>query len=310
MRLIQKYYKTALLTCLFFLSSSTQANSVACFNTNMGQFCIELFETRTPVTTANFLSYIDNGAYTNGIFHRSVPGFVIQGGGFKIVDGSSGKTLAPVSISTPITNEFKISNTRGTVAMAKLPDNPDSATSQWFINLADKNSLNLDFQNGGFTVFGRVIFGGMNVIDAIEDLPPTTLNLGGSSTPVPLINFDGSRVLVSNLVQINHVAVIDATGVFSEGTLSFAVDIGTGESLEVNLQLIEDSPDLVFELDPASIASLQAKPVNIATFTSQSGQLHIPSVMINASTVVNNVLMQLTNPLSFQFTLLSFDQVN
>lgn len=310
MRLIQKYYKTTLFTCLFFLSSGTQANSVACFNTNMGQFCIELFDTQTPVTTANFLNYINNGAYTNGIFHRSAPGFVIQGGGFKIVDGSNGKTLAPVSTFAPITNEFKISNTRGTVAMAKLPDNPDSATSQWFVNLADKNSLNLDFQNGGFTVFGRVIFGGMSVIDAIEDLPPTDLRLDGHRTPVPLIDFNGPPLLVSHFVQINQIEVTDTTGVFSEGTLSFAVDIGTSEALTVNLRLIEDSPNLVFELDQTSIASLQTKPANVATFSSQSGQLHIPSVMINASTVVNNVRMQLTNPLSFQFTLLSFDPIN
>ena len=312
MRLIQKYYKTTLFTCLLFLSSSTQANSVACFNTNMGQFCIELFDTHTPITTANFISYIDSGAYTNGIFHRSVPDFVIQGGDFKIADGSNGKTLAPVNTFAPITNEFKISNIRGTVAMAKLSGNPNSATSQWFINLADKNSQNLDFQNGGFTVFGRVIFDGMNVIDAIGDLPVTNLSnrLGSSFTETPTIGFDGSQILVSNFVQINQVEVTDTTGVFSKGTLSFAVDIGTDKALEVNLRLIEDSPNLVFELDPASIASLQTKPVNIATFSSQSGQLHIPSVMINASTMVNNVWMQLTNPLSFQFTLLSFDQVN
>jgi peptidyl-prolyl cis-trans isomerase A (cyclophilin A) len=275
----------------------------------MGQFCIELFDTQTPITTANFLSYIDSGAYTNGIFHRSVPGFVIQGGNFKIVDGNNGKTLAPVATFAPIDNEFKISNTRGTVAMAKLPGNPNSATSQWFVNLAD-NSLNLDTQNGGFTVFGRIIFDGMNVIDAIEDLHPTTLNLGGSSTPVPLINFDGSQILVSNFVQIDHVAVTNATGVFSNGVLSFTVDIGTSEALQVNLRLIEDSPSFIFGLDPTSIASLQTKPANIATFSSQSGQLHIPSVMIDASTVVNNVRMQLTNPQSFQFTLLSFDSVN
>ena len=150
----------------------------------------------------------------------------------------------------------------------------------------------------------------MTIFDAIEDLPPTNLNLGGSPTPVPLIGFNGPPILASNFVQINQVEVTDTTGVFSKGTLSFAVDIGTDKALEVNLRLIEDSPNLVFELDPASIASLQTKPVNIATFSSQSGQLHIPSVMINASTVVNNVWMQLTNPLSFQFTLLSFDPIN
>lgn len=304
MRPIQTSYKTALFAYLFFLSSITQANPVACFNTNMGQFCIELFETQTPLTTANFLRYIDINAYTNGIFHRSVPNFVIQGGGFKIVDSTDEKTLVPVNTFAPITNEFKISNTRGTVAMAKLGGNPNSATSQWFVNLAD-NSLNLDNQNGGFTVFGRVIFNGMNVFDAIEKLP--IANLGGSLTATPTIGSDSSSISTDNFVQINKIEVTNATGVFSEGILSFAVDIGTGAALEVNLRLIDDNPDYVFELDPASIASLPTKPANIATFSGGSGQLHIPSVMINASTVVKNVLMQLSDAKSFQFTLISYE---
>lgn len=304
MRPAQISYKTALFAYLFLLSTITQANPVACFNTNMGQFCIELFETQTPLTTANFLNYINSDAYTNGIFHRSVPGFIIQGGGFKVVDGTEGKTLAPVNTFPPINNEFKISNTRGTVAMAKLSGNPNSATSQWFVNLAD-NSLNLDNQNGGFTVFGRVIFDGMNIFDAIEKLP--IANLGGSLTDAPLKDFYGSHASVSNFVQIDHVAVTHSAGVFSEGTLSFAVDIGTGEALTVNLRLIEDNPTYVFELDPASIASLPKIPTSIATFSSGSGQLRIPSVMINASTMVNNVLMQLTDAKSFQFTLISYE---
>ncbi|MDP1550533.1 MAG: peptidylprolyl isomerase [Nitrosomonas sp.] len=304
MRPIQTSYKTALFTCLFSLSTITQANPVACFNTNMGQFCIELFETQTPITTANFLNYIDSDAYTNGIFHRSVPKFVIQGGNFKIVDGADEKTLEPVNTFPPITNEFKISNTRGTVAMAKLSGNPNSATSQWFVNLAD-NSLNLDNQNGGFTVFGRVIFDGMNVIDAIEKLP--IANLGGNLTATPTIGSISSTVSTDNFVQINQITVTDTTGVFSEGIFSFAVDIGTDEALAVSLRLIEDNPAYVFELDPVSIASLPTIPTSIATFSSGSGQLHIPSVMINASTVVKNVLMQLSDAKSFQFTLISYE---
>lgn len=309
MRPIQTSYKTTLFACLFFLSTITQANPVACFNTNMGQFCIELFETQTPLTTANFLRYIDSGAYTNGIFHRRAPKFVIQGGGFKIVDGTDEKSLAPVNTFPPITNEFKISNTRGTVAMAKLSGNPNSATSQWFVNLADNSGppAYLDTQNGGFTVFGRVIFDGMNVFDAIEALPFTDINLGGSISSVPLIDFNGSEISTDNFVQINPVAVTDTAGVFSEGILSFAVDIGTGEALAVNLRLIEDSPAYVFELEPASVTALPAIPASIATFSSGSGQLHIPSIMINASTVVNNVLMQLTNAKSYQFTLSSYE---
>ena len=304
MRPAQISYNTALFAYLFLLSTITQANPIACFNTNMGQFCIELFETQTPLTTANFLSYIDSDAYKNGIFHRSVPKFVIQGGEFKIVDNADGEKLASVNTFPPITNEFKISNTRGTVAMAKLPGDPNSATSQWFVNLAD-NSLNLDNQNGGFTVFGRVIFDGMSVIDAIGKLP--IVNLGGSLTDAPLKDFDGSHASISNLVKIDHVVVTNAVGVFSEDILSFAVDIGTGEALAVNLRLIEDNPTYVFELDPASITSLPKIPASVATFSSESRQLHIPSVMINASTVVKNVLMQLTDAKSFQFTLSGYE---
>lgn len=281
-----------------------QANFVACFSSNMGQFCIELFDTQTPVTTANFLQYIDSGAYTNGIFHRSVPGFVIQGGGFKIVDGTSGKSLAAVNTFSPIVNEFKISNTRGTVAMAKLGSAPNSATSQWFVNLAD-NSANLDHQNGGFTVFGRVLFDGMTVFDAIAKLK--IANLGGSLNATPTINASGAVHSTDDLVQINHVETVDVTGVFSDGILSFPVDIGTGQPYTVNLKLISSKPDFVFQLDPASVAALPVSPGNIATFSSGNGQLHIPSVMIGPTAIVKNILMRLTDAGSYTFTLVSYE---
>ncbi|MDV6346627.1 peptidylprolyl isomerase [Nitrosomonas sp. Is35] len=281
-----------------------QANSVACFTSSMGQFCIELFETQTPITTANFLKYIDSDAYTNGIFHRSIPGFVIQGGGFKVVDGTSGESLVAVNTFSPIINEFKISNTRGTVAMAKLGGNPNSATSQWFVNLAD-NSANLDYQNGGFTVFGRVIFDGMTVFDAIAKLP--VRNLGGSLTNAPLKDFDGVHAALSNLVKIDRVEVTDATGIFSDSNLSFAVDIGTGQMYHVSLQLVSDNPSYVFQLDPASVVPLSVSPGNIATLSNSTSQLQIPSVMIGASSVVKNVVLQLTDAELYKFTLLSFE---
>ncbi|WP_258193117.1 peptidylprolyl isomerase [Nitrosomonas oligotropha] len=277
---------------------------MACFTSSMGQFCIELFETQTPITTANFLEYIDSDAYTSGIFHRSIPGFVIQGGGFKVVDGASGDSLVPVNTFSPIVNEFKISNTRGTVAMAKLGGNPNSATSQWFVNLAD-NSANLDNQNGGFTVFGRVIFDGMTVFDAIAKLP--VRNLGGSLTNAPLKDFDGVHAALSNLVKIDRVEVTDPTGIFSDSILSFAVDIGIGQMYHVSLRLISDTPSYEFQLDPASVVPLSVTPGNIATLSNSTNQLQIPSVMIGASSTVKNVVMQLTDAELYKFTLLSFE---
>lgn len=298
-----RYLNITLLSSLLALSSLTYANSVACFNTNMGNFCVELFETQTPITTANFLEYIDNGAFTNGIFHRSAPGFVIQGGGFKIVSNE----ITAVETFPSIENEFKISNTRGTVAMAKVADNPNSATSQWFVNLTDNATL-LNDQNGGFTVFGRIIFDGMNVIDNIEGLPVTFL--GSNLRHVPTINYDGVQLLVSNLVQTSNVEVMEVSGVFSDEFLSFSVDIGGGEFFDVSLQLIEFTQNFVFELDPSSVTPIQTLPENGATYSPLEGTLTIPSVMINATTVVTNILMELTDANNFQFTLISMEQTN
>ncbi|MBK1884222.1 peptidylprolyl isomerase [Luteolibacter pohnpeiensis] len=109
-----------------------------------------MFSDRTPATRSNFLNYIDSGAYVNSFIHRSVSGFVIQGGGYRLQSG-----LNEVPANSPVVNEFGISNTYGTIAMAKVGGDPDSATSQWFVNLG-QNSDNLDSQNGGFTVFARM----------------------------------------------------------------------------------------------------------------------------------------------------------
>ncbi|GKS68360.1 peptidyl-prolyl cis-trans isomerase A (cyclophilin A) [Nitrosomonas sp. PY1] len=300
-------YKAIQIVCwLILLATTSYANSVACFTSNIGQFCIELFESHTPLTTANFLNYIHNGSYTNGIFHRSIPGFVIQGGGFKIVDSAAGKSLATVATLPPINNEFKISNTRGTVAMAKIDRQPDSATSQWFVNLADNSGdpNNLDTQNSGFTVFGRVIFDGMSVFDAIAQLPRTSSNL-------PYFATNESQIPIANLVQIIEIAVKKPTGVFHESVASFAVDIGDGSNiLEVKLRLIDSDPELLFELDSGSMQLLSSRPENVATYLPQSGEVLIPTVMLGPTIMINNVRMQLVNTEPLQFALKSYETGN
>jgi len=120
-----------------------------------------------PATVANFLAYMNAGSYNNSIFHRSVPGFVIQGGGYQLVNA------LPVAIpqNAPVVNEFNVTNSRGTIAMAKLDGNPNSATNQWFFNLTN-NGAQLDGQNGGFTVFGHIINNnGLTIMDRIASLP-------------------------------------------------------------------------------------------------------------------------------------------
>lgn len=146
------------------------AGTLAQFRTPLGTIDVELFDTEKPVTVKNFIRYVQSGAYTNMFFHRCIPGFVVQGGGFSALnrfDTNAFTSFFYVTNFGTITNEFDVgpkrSNTYGTIAMAKLGGDPNSASSQWFFNLAD-NSGNLDNQNGGFTVFGRVI-GGTNVLN-------------------------------------------------------------------------------------------------------------------------------------------------
>jgi cyclophilin family peptidyl-prolyl cis-trans isomerase len=114
-------------------------------------FDMAIFSNRTPVTRTNFLKYVNDGDYVNSFIHRSDPGFVIQGGGFRIANS----LIQSVPADPPIVNEFGVSNTVGTISMAKLGGDPNSATSQWFINMG-ANSDGLDTLNGGFTVFGRI----------------------------------------------------------------------------------------------------------------------------------------------------------
>ncbi len=286
-----------------------QANPVACLNTNLGNFCLELLERRTPQTVANFLSYVNSGAYNQSIFHRSEPGFVVQGGGFKVADSDSGAQVSPVSTFEPVANEFSLSNLRGTVAMAKLPDNPDSATSQWFVNLEDNTGppAFLDTQNEGFTVFAKVLYDGMIIFDTIADLQ--RVNFGGALSSTPTVNFDVTQTpRVENFVVINNVDLHDVTAVFENGALTFAVDIGNNNFFEVRLQLVATTPKIVFELDTEAVTPLTNESSEMAIFSAQEGTLMIPSVMINETTQVDNVLLSLSTRAQLQFTLISFEQ--
>ena len=126
-------------------------------------------DTLTKKTAKNFLKYTKKGRYDDSFFHRSVDNFVIQGGGFSIPNKDYLDGGVPDSIKTfsTIKNEPGNPNVTGSVAMAKLPGDPDSATSQWFINLADNDFLNTD--NGGYTVFGNVLGDGMKLVETMAE---------------------------------------------------------------------------------------------------------------------------------------------
>jgi peptidyl-prolyl cis-trans isomerase A (cyclophilin A) len=204
-------------------------------NTVMGVIPVELFNvqvgayTAAPLTVANFLHHANHdpltsttyySSYDSTIFHRSSPGsvdpvthldpsgqagFVIQGGGYDYPN------FTKVTEGPTVANEYSVtrSNLRGTVAMAKLGTDPNSATNQFFINLSD-NSSNLDNQNGGFTVFGHVVGSGMNVADAIAALPVYDgTGIDSAFDYLPLRNTPPAQAGPNNVVLINSIRVVD-----------------------------------------------------------------------------------------------------
>lgn len=132
--------------------------------TSLGEISIELFVDAAPVTVKNFLEYVDAGFFDGTIFHRVIPGFVLQGGGLTA-------EMEEKSTRPPIQNEADngLKNERGTLAMARTND-VDSATSQFFINLADNAFLNHGRENFGYAVFGKVT-DGMDIVDKIAAVP-------------------------------------------------------------------------------------------------------------------------------------------
>jgi len=192
--------------CFFTVGAQQVSASIVRMLTPLGLIDIKLYDEQAPQTVTNFLNYVNRGDYDNSFVHRSVPDFVIQGGGFR-VDFTTANVSA-ITTEPPVANEFSASrpNLRGTIAMAKLPDAPDSATSQWFFNLKD-NSSELNAQNGGFTVFGQVMGRGMEIVDLIAQLG--VVNAGGVFANLPLLTppENGSATL-AQLVLINKVAML------------------------------------------------------------------------------------------------------
>lgn len=197
------------------------------FQTNLGNFEVNLYDNATPLTVANFLDYVNNGAYTNAIYHRSVTGFVVQGGGFAY---NQMIPLDNIAENAPVTNEPEFSNVRGTIAMAKLGNDPNSATNQWFFNLAD-NSANLDGQNGGFTVFGEVVGNGMDVIDALAALP--IYNFGGATSEIPLMNYTANDFTNNVPIDGTHLVIISAV-VVTDTTVDTAAGLNPPPNTIIN----------------------------------------------------------------------------
>jgi len=154
---------TILLTLSLFAlpAGAVSKKPTVLMETSLGNVTIELFQKDAPISVKNFLSYVKDGFYNGTVFHRVIPGFMVQGGGF--TSGMKEKTT-----KAPIRNEAAngLKNDRGTLAMARTA-NPDSASAQFFINVVDNQGLNRPLPDGhGYAVFGKVVKG-MDVVDKI-----------------------------------------------------------------------------------------------------------------------------------------------
>ena len=153
-------YIIAIAATLILAGCATKMQPTVVLETSRGNIEIELFPDDAPITTGSFLKYVNDGFYEGTVFHRVIPGFMVQGGGF-IAEGSQKPTREPIKLESGNGRRNEI----GTIAMARTAV-PDSATSQFFINVANNGFLDYAPENDGYAVFGKVV-SGMDVVNAI-----------------------------------------------------------------------------------------------------------------------------------------------
>jgi peptidyl-prolyl cis-trans isomerase A (cyclophilin A) len=170
---------------LAFALPARAADPIVVLKTSLGTITVQLDPAHAPLSTANFLDYVDKKFYDGTIFHRVIPGFMVQGGGF-----TPDMTEKPAG--APIKNEGTngLHNLRGTIAMARTAD-PDSATAQFYLNLVDNGALDATTETPGYAVFGKVI-GGLDVLDKIALVPTTTKGMY-ENVPVDAVTLISAR---------------------------------------------------------------------------------------------------------------------
>lgn len=167
---------TSNVNCYGGVKASATPYPQVTLTTTKGPIVVELYPLNAPVTVTNFLQYVNEGFYSNKIFHRVISDFVIQGGGYDAQLNLAATSHPPIALE--VCNG--LSNVRGTIAMARTADY-NSATSQFFINVVD--NVNLDTTGGGYAVFGKVV-SGLDVVDAIKSVPVQSVSGFGSDVPI------------------------------------------------------------------------------------------------------------------------------
>lgn len=300
-----------------------QIEEVACLLTSLGELCMRLFKDDAPNTVTNFVKYVTDGDYNGSFFHRSVAGFVVQGGGFRF----QGSGVTEVPADPAVVNEYKRPNTYGTIAMAKLGDQPNSATNQWFVNIANNTDILNTSNNGGFTVFGEVIPSDIPVLADISAIRAYDLSasLGGAFAEVPLLNPDTDRSLDDFInVESAYLAQRDvaAAADTSTGPLSSVVALGTyglqftGSGVRIPVRVAGKLYQLVFNrsADDATVFSVdlirivELKDTGRIVANFDGTLLTIPTVRVG-DRVYANVTLRLTDSRTLTFKLESFEQL-
>lgn len=300
-----------------------QIEQVACLQTSLGELCMRLYRDDAPNTVNNFIKYVTDGDYNGSFFHRSVPGFVVQGGGFRFSSG----TITEVPADPAVANEYKRPNTFGTIAMAKLGDQPNSATNQWFINTADNTDVLGSTNNGGFTVFGEVIPSDIPVLRDITSIRPYDLSptYGSAFGEVPLLNPDADRSLddfinvdsaylaqrdvaaqaEADTTPLRNIVALGTYGVqFTGSGIRIPVRVGS-KFYQLILNRNTDDTSL-FSVDLIRIVEL--KDTGRISATLSGDLLTIPTVRVG-NQIYANVTLRMTDSRTLTFRLESLEQL-
>ncbi|MEQ8314917.1 MAG: peptidylprolyl isomerase [Gammaproteobacteria bacterium] len=299
---------------LFSLSSALRAGTIVEVQTSLGNFFIEVDEQSAPITGSNFLNYVRSGRYNNTIIHGATGGSVIRGGGYRYDDCNSG----PEEIETdpPIPNESTgLSNLNGTIAALRPSNQPDAATSQWFINIGDDPGL--DTLDGGYAVFGKVLGDGVNVVNEISIarglflgffLETPVLNYFELNIDCQLFGRDNVvQVLMSIVAEDSGNEVPSASYDSASGLLNANLDLGSAGFFSLSFSVDTSDTQSVIRADLESAVTLQSPVPNMARYNALSGELAIPSIAVDGEILYRNLVFDLTNLIDASFVLRSFE---
>ncbi len=316
MNSVVRSFSLVLLLC--GIAPALNAAPFVCLETNVGDVCMELLPEAAPNTVANFLRYVDDGDYNSTMIHRSEPGYIIQGGGYKWYPNA---VPTAIPVDPPIANEPGLSNVRGTVAMMRMGTNTNSATSQWFINVGNNTGLNT--ADGGYTVFARIVKG-MDIVDTITAatlynlIPYFGSDFGTTPSTAP-IGTHPANIQLTQLIYVTRAyrrdtnpALLpyqcsvtspgDTLTEFCGSTVTFPVLVD-GVLYEATMTYIAGRTGLVFSVDKTKLKVLANTGQTRATFA--AGVLTIPSVR-NGTRAFNNVKLTMTSTSPLEFTVTSF----